>query len=106
MATNDPQAVYTSIDLNAVAVTTVYDPGVAGIVHGVFLLVDGGTADARLEMTDGVDTAVLHEPGAGTNLAFVGPIVVPASDSLQVNVVTAQGTALTGTCVVILNENL
>lgn len=96
--TNEP--VYTTVDLNATGPTTVYDADHDATVYGVFMEHGGGTADYNLEATDGTDTAVLAQPGAGGSLEFGDTIAVDAGTDLQINVTTAEGAALTGTVVV------
>lgn len=93
--TNDVQ--YTEIDLNATGSTTVYDPDHDARAYGVFMAHGGTTAEVQLEVTDGVDTAVLDEPGAGNALEFGDTIALDADQSLQINVTAAEGGALTET---------
>jgi hypothetical protein len=100
----DSAGVYTSIDQNSTGSTTVYDPTGDGEVTGVFLENSGSTAELALEVTDGTDTARLAEPGAGNRLAFGETIRLGIGDSLQVNVLVAEGTAQTETAVAFTTE--
>ena len=89
---------FTDIDLNADAATTVYDGDTQAIVYGVYLRNGGSTAVARLEVTDGTDTATLTpEQGGGDSIEFTGPVVLNRSEQLQVNVTTVEGAAQTNT---------
>jgi len=102
---NDNQsAEYTSIDLNSTGATTVYDPSDDSEVSGVYLNNGGSTAEVQLEATDGSDTSILAVPGAGNSLEFSGTALLDSGDSLQINVTTAEGAALTGTAVVFRAE--
>lgn len=100
--TNVP--VYTTVDLNATGTTTVADVDGDARVYGAYGDHDGSTAEFNLEATDGSDTAVLAQPGTGNNLAFQGPVALDAETDLQVNVTTAEGSALTMTVVTFPGE--
>lgn len=96
-------AVFTSIDLNSTGTTTIWDP-VSGKAVGVYMNNGGATAEVQLEVTDGTNTAVLDVPGAGTNLEFGNEASLASSDSLQINVTVAEGSAQTNTAVVFTNR--
>lgn len=93
--TNDVQ--YTTVDLNSTGTTTVYDPDHDATVQGVYMDHGGGTAEVQLEVTDGTDTAVVRTPGAGTALEFGDDLALDGGQSLQINVTTAEGSALSET---------
>ena len=90
---------YTSVDLNATGTTTVYTPSTDANVS-VFMENGGSTAEVNLEVTDGTDTAVLAQPGAGGSVEFGDVVALDGDQSLQINVTTAEGSALTGTVAV------
>jgi len=95
--TNNPQ--YTDVDLNATGTTTVCDVDGDVRVYGAFGENAGSTAAFNLEATDGTDTAVLSQPGAGNNLELDGPVAIDNETDLQINVTTAEGSDLTMTVV-------
>lgn len=95
---NDVQ--YTTVDLNSTGTTTVYDPDHDATAYGVYMANGGGTADVQLEVTDGTDTVVLDDPGAGSAIEFSDDLALDGDQSLQVNVTTAEGSALTETAAV------
>lgn len=97
--TNIPQ--YTDVDLNATGTTTILSPGADVRVFGVFMEHGGSTAEVNLEVTDGTNTAVISQPGAGGNIGGGDTLALDANNELQVNVTTAEGAALTGTVVVL-----
>lgn len=89
---------YTSIDLNATGTTEVHNPTTDSHVVGVWLENSGSTAVVQLEVTDGTSTAVLTPAQtAGDGIDFSADIALDADDTLQINVTTAEGSALTGT---------
>lgn len=95
---------YATVDLNAAGTTTIHGSDNDAQVTGVYMANGGGTAAAQLEATNGTDTAVLAQPGAGGNIAFGELVFVGNTDELQINVTTAEGAALTGTVVVFTAE--
>jgi hypothetical protein len=97
--------VYTDVDLNSTATTTIADPEGDAEVPSVHLNNGGGTAELRLEVTDGTDTAVLSDPGAGGSIHFTAGVRLGLDDSLQVVVETAEGAALTETAAVGVGEH-
>lgn len=101
---SDSAGVYTSIDQNATGSTTIYDPNGDGEITGVFLENSGSTAELALEVTDGTDTARLTEPGAGNPIEFGETIRLGIDDSLEVNVLTAEGVAQSETAVAFTTE--
>lgn len=100
----DSEGVYTTVDLNTTGTTEVHSSGTDSEISGVFMENGGSTAEVNLEATDGTDTSVLAQPGAGNSVEFGDTIYVGAGDSLQINVTTAEGSALTGTVVVFTSE--
>lgn len=98
--TTEADVSFTEIDLNATGTTTIYDPNTDGEVFGTFLENGGSTAEVQLEVTDGTDTAVLSNPGAGDGVSFGETIRLSPTESLQINVTTAEGAALTNTAAV------
>lgn len=92
---------YTTVDLNATGATTVFAPSHDATVHGVHLTNGGSTAVVQLEITDGTDTVVLT-PGqsAGGNIDVDRPLPLDGDNALQINVTTAEGSALTATAAV------
>ena len=102
--TVDAKVDYTDIDLNSTGTTDIYDPGEDATVYGVFLENGGSTAEVNLEATDGTDTAVLAQPGAGNDVEFGDTVVLGGGDKLQINVTTAEGSAQTNTAVVLRSE--
>lgn len=96
---------YTTIDLNDTGTTSaVLNPSREATVYSAHMEHGGSTAEVNLELTDGNDTAVLAQPGAGNNLEFGDTVVVPSGETLQINVTTAEGSAQTNTCVVTRGE--
>lgn len=95
---------YTSIDLNATGTTTILNPSREATVYSVHMENGGSTAEVNVEVTDGTDTAVVAQPGAGANVEFTGPVVIPSGETLQVNVTTAEGAAQSNTCLVTRGE--
>lgn len=96
---------YAAVDLNTAATTTLYAPTGDATVSGVHMAHGGSTADVRLEVTDGVSTAVLADPAAGAALHFDGDVrLAGGTDSLQIVVETAEGAALTETAAVSRGE--
>lgn len=96
---------FTSIDLNDTSTTsTIFDP-INGRATGVYMENGGTTAEVQLEVTDGSNTAVLAVPGAGNNLEFSGEIHLDKSDSLQINVTTAEGSSQSNTAVVFTGDS-
>lgn len=80
---------YTSVDISATGTTTVYSPTSDATVEGVYLASDG-TSGYQLEVTDGTNTAVIADPGAGNDLAFEGELrLAGGTDSVQIVVETA-----------------
>ena len=103
--TTEADVGFTEIDLNDTNTTsTVYDPNTDGEIYGVFMENGGSTAEVQLEVTDGTDTAVLAVPGAGNDLAFSETIRISTTESLQINVTTAEGAAQTNTAAVSRSE--
>jgi len=101
----EPDVEYTDIDLNSTGATTIYDGDAQAAIYGVYLRNGGGTAEVRLEVTDGTDTATIANPsGAGASLEFTGPIVLNRTEDLQINVTTAEGSAQTNTAAVSRDE--
>lgn len=98
-----PGADYTTVDLNSTGTTALLDRDTAADVWGVYLRNGGASAVVNLEITDGSNTATLadNRGSAGANIAFDGPIELAASESLQVNVTTAEGSAQSNTAVVV-----
>lgn len=93
-----PAWTFTDIDLNDTSTTsTIYNPSVPTTVYGVFLEQGGGTSEIQLELTDGSDTVVLDEKGAGENLSFQNMLVLSKAESLQIDVTTAEGSAQSDT---------
>jgi len=101
---SDSTGEYTSIDQNTTGTTTVYNPDTDAEVTGVYLDNPGSTAELALEVTDGTDTARLADPGAGNALSVGDSYRIGDTDSLQVNVLTAEGTAQSATAVVLRTE--
>lgn len=98
--TNGPE--YTPIDLNATGATPIYDASHDATVYGVHLTNSGGTAVVQLEVTDGTDTVVLTpDQAAGDDVVYDRPIPLDAANDLQINVTTAEGSALEETAVVL-----
>lgn len=95
---------YTSIDQNATGTTTVYDPANDAEVGAVHLDNPGSSAELRLEVTDGTNTAVLDDPAAGEAIHFTDDMYLDAGDSLQVVVETAEGSSQSATCAVSRGE--
>lgn len=97
---------YTTVDLNAATgPQTLYSPTNDAIVTGVHMANPGGTADVKLEITDGANTAVLDDPGAATAIHFTDELrLAGGTDSVQVNLETAEGAALTATAYVATEE--
>lgn len=97
---------YSSVDLNTVATTDVYDPTEDAEVHAVHLANSGSTAVVQLEVTDGTDTAVLTQgQAAGDGIAWEpGTYGLEAGEKLQANVTTAEGSSLTGTAAASVGE--
>lgn len=95
---------YATVDLNAAGTTTIHGSDNDAQITGVYMENGGSTAVAQLESTNGTDTAVLAAPGAGNSLAFSDNLLVGNTDTLQINVTTAEGAALTGTVVVFTAE--
>lgn len=95
--TTDSAAVYESIDLNTTGPTTLYSPDTDAELTGVYLPNSGSTAEVSLEITDGTDTGTLTASGAGGTIEFGDTIRIGQSDSVQLNVTTAEGAALTET---------
>jgi hypothetical protein len=98
------EGVYTDIDLNSTGTTEIHSSDADSEVSGVFLENGGSTAEVNLEVTDGTDTAVLAQPGAGSSIEFGETIYIGKDDSLQINVTTAEGSAQTNTAVVFKGE--
>lgn len=98
-----PGADYTTVDLNATGTTALLDRDTAADVWGVYLRNGGSTAEVSLEITDGSNTATLadNRGSAGANIEFDGPLELAASETLQANVTTAEGSAQSNTAVVI-----
>lgn len=88
---------FTSIDLNTAATTTVYNPATDAELGGVHMAHGGSTAEVRLEITDGTNTAVLSDPGAGAPIHFSDDLQLDAGESLQIVVEVTEGAALTET---------
>lgn len=91
---------YTSINLNPASTptaTTVYNPADLATVYAVDLANGGSSAEVRLQVTDGTNTAVIAEPAAGAALHVAADRVLSAGDELQVVVETAEGSSLTET---------
>lgn len=101
-ATHD--TVYTSIDLNTAATTTVYDPTTEAEVDGIHLNHGGSTAELRLEVTDGTNTAVIQDAAAGDPIHYPEPLHLNSDDSLQVVVEVVEGASLTETAAVSRSE--
>lgn len=101
-----PGTDYTTVDLNATGTTAVYSSDSAAMVYGVYLRNGGGTAVVSLEVTDGTDTATLadNRGSGGANIAFGEELELAASETLQVNVTTAEGVAQSNTAVVFRSE--
>lgn len=97
-------ATYTDVDLNTTGTTSLYKPANDGIVYGVYLLNGGSSAEVDIEITDGTDTATLQENGAGVNADFGNTLLVGSDQTIQATVQTAEGSAQTGTAVVITAE--
>lgn len=98
------ESTYTSVDLNTAATTTIYSPSNGAQLGSVYLDNGGGTADLRLEVTDGTSTAVLADPSGGAAIEFTDSMYLGSSDSVQVVVETAEGSALTETAFVSFAE--
>ena len=95
---------YTDIDLNTNAATEIYNHDGDAAIYGVYMENGGSTAEVNLEVTDGTDTAVLAQPGAGGSVEFGETVVFDNPESLQINVTTVEGAAQTNTCVVFHGE--
>jgi len=102
--TTDSTAVYTSIDLNTAATTTLYDPDEDAEISGVFLPNGGSTAEVSLEVTDGTDTGTLAQSGAGGAIEFGDTIRIGEADSIQLTVTTVEGAALSETATVLRTQ--
>jgi hypothetical protein len=89
--------VFTDVDLNADAVTTVADPDTDARVPAVYLANGGSTAEIQLEVTDGTDTVVVDDPAAGDPITHETDVLLDEGESLQVNVTTVEGSALSET---------
>lgn len=89
--------VFTTVNLNATGTTTVANPSGDARVPAVYLANGGGTADVQLEVTDGTSTVVVDDPAAGSGIVHETDVLLDEDESLQVNVTTAEGAALTET---------
>lgn len=94
---------YTDVDLNATGTTTVHNPSHDATAFGVYLPNSGSTAVVELRVTDGTDTVNLT-PGqaAGDDVAYSDPLPLDGDNELEINVDTAEGSALTETAVVLV----
>lgn len=92
--------VFTDVDLNATGTTTVANPDKDARVSAVYLANGGSTADVQLEVTDGTDTVIVDDPVAGSGITHETDVMLDKGESLQVNVTTAEGSALTETAAV------
>lgn len=97
--------VYTDVDLNTDATTTVYDPSHDATVGRVEVPNGGSTAEFDVEVTDGTDTVVLASSGAGNAVTLADPLPLDGANSLQVDVTTVEGSALTETVAVFVGSN-
>lgn len=93
---------YTDVDLNSTGTTTLYDPNSDVRVFSVTMENGGSTVEYNLELTDGTNTAVLigvpnSRRNAGDAIAWGDTIVLSGDDSIQLNVTTVEGSALTET---------
>lgn len=96
---------YTDVDQNTAATTTLYSPTNDAKAGGVHLNNPGSTAELRLEVTDGTNTAVLSDPGAGASISFTDEVFLSGgTDQLQVVVETAEGSAQSETAAVSRSE--
>ena len=96
----DANTEYTTVDLNATGTTSIYAPSSDATVYGVYLENGGSTAELQLEATDGSDTVILSNPGAGEGLSFSDMHALGGDQTLQVNVTVAEGAAQTNTAAV------
>ena len=94
--------VLTAVDLNASGTTSIADPSNDARVSAVYLANGGSTADVQLEVTDGTDTVVIDDPAAGNGIEHETDVMLDENESLQVNVTTAEGSALSDTAAVCL----
>lgn len=88
---------FTAVDLNATGTTAIANPDSDARVSAVYLANGGSTADVQLEVTDGVDTAVIDNPAAGSGITHETDVMLDEDQTLQVNVTTAEGSALSET---------
>lgn len=88
---------FTTVDLNATGTTTLADPDSDARLPAVYVPNGGSTADIQLEVTDGADTVVVDNPAAGEAIEHETDVLIDAGQSVQVNVTTAEGTALSET---------
>lgn len=89
--------VFTDVDLNADAVTTLADPASDARVSSVYVPNGGSTAEIQLEVTDGTDTVVIDNPAAGSGIEHETDVLLDEGESVQMNVTTVEGSALTET---------
>lgn len=89
--------VFTDVDLNTDATTTLADPDSDARVPAVYVPNSGSTADIQLEVTDGTDTVVVDNPAAGDPIEHEVDVLLDEGESVQVNVTTVEGSAVTST---------
>ena len=96
-------ASYVDIDIGELGTTTLFDPEEDSYVYGVFLLNDTSAARATLEVTNGSQTGVLRESGAGGSIDFQNTFVLGHNDTLQLTVTQTDG-AETNTATILKAE--
>ena len=100
-----PTVSYTDIDENATGATTVLDPTADTVVTGVYADNGGSSAIMLLEVTDGTNTATITpDQSGGDGVAFHDRLELPNSQSLAINVTTAEGSGLSETAAVIHSD--
>jgi len=97
--------IFTTVDLNTAATTTVANPTGDARVPAVHLAHGGSTAELRLEVTDGTDTAVLADPAAGDPVHYETETMLDEGESLQVVVEVTEGGALSETAAASVAEH-
>jgi hypothetical protein len=93
----------TDIDLNTDATTTVFTPSSDATVERIEVPNAGSTAEFDVEVTDGTDTVTLASSGAGGAVSITDPVPLVDGWTLQVDVTTVEGSALTATAVVFID---
>lgn len=90
----------TTVDFNTDATTPIYEPTTSATVRRVEVPNSGSTAEFDIEATDGSNTVVLASSGAGGSVSITNPIPLDGSWSLQLDVTTVEGGALSETAFV------